>query len=148
LRYAVTPEMANASEGVSTAAAHRIERGHAKRVPRSPHARHRRLRRERGAPRGVGNRHIAARACRHAGHRHGAGAHRHLLGDIGVAGGRAGAHRGPAAAESPEVESLKDRYRVAGLPTLVVLDRTGKEQVRITEFVPAERFVKGLRDIE
>ncbi len=42
--------------------------------------------------------------------------------------------------EDATVNKLKDRYKVVGLPTVIMLDKTGKEIVRFNEFVKAETF--------
>jgi thiol:disulfide interchange protein DsbD len=47
--------------------------------------------------------------------------------------------------DSDEVAKIKGKYRVVGLPTVVVLDSTGKEKVRFNEFVPAERFLSAIK---
>ena len=43
---------------------------------------------------------------------------------------------------SKEVESLREKYSIVGVPTVLVLDRNGKEKNRITGFVNAEEFLK------
>jgi thiol:disulfide interchange protein DsbD len=49
--------------------------------------------------------------------------------------------------EDPQVEQVKKKYNVVGLPTVVVFDSTGKERTRFTEFVPADKFIKAIEDI-
>lgn len=49
--------------------------------------------------------------------------------------------------ENPQINALKDRYKVVGLPTVVVFDSDGKEQVRFNEFVPAERFLAAIKSV-
>ncbi|HRI63582.1 MAG TPA: cytochrome c biogenesis protein CcdA [Polyangium sp.] len=49
--------------------------------------------------------------------------------------------------DDPQVEQVKKKYNVVGLPTVVVFDSAGKERVRFTEFVPAERFLKAIEGI-
>jgi thiol:disulfide interchange protein DsbD len=46
------------------------------------------------------------------------------------------------------VDQVKDRYRVVGLPTVVLLGSDGVERARFTEFVPPDRFLTAIRDIE
>jgi thiol:disulfide interchange protein len=43
---------------------------------------------------------------------------------------------------------VKDRYGVVGLPTVVVLGSDGSERARFTEFVPPERFLTAIRNVE
>jgi thiol:disulfide interchange protein DsbD len=43
--------------------------------------------------------------------------------------------------EEPAVEALKTRYRVVGLPTIVLLDSAGEEQARFTELVGPDQLV-------
>ena len=40
--------------------------------------------------------------------------------------------------DNAQVAKIKDKYRVVGLPTVVVLDSAGQEKIRFNEFVPAE----------
>ncbi len=49
--------------------------------------------------------------------------------------------------EDPQVEEVKKKYNVVGLPTVVIYDSTGKERTRFTEFVPAEKFLKAIEGI-
>jgi thiol:disulfide interchange protein DsbD len=49
--------------------------------------------------------------------------------------------------EDPQVEQVKKKYNVVGLPTVVIFDSTGKERTRFTEFVPADKFLKAMEDI-
>jgi thioredoxin:protein disulfide reductase len=50
--------------------------------------------------------------------------------------------------ENPQVNDVKDRYRVVGLPTVVVLNSRGEERVRFVEYVPPERFLDALRSVD
>ncbi|MDI1429326.1 protein-disulfide reductase DsbD family protein [Polyangium sorediatum] len=50
--------------------------------------------------------------------------------------------------EDPAVEQVKGKYKVVGLPTVVIYDSTGKERQRFTEFVPADKFLKALEGID
>ncbi|HMI83864.1 MAG TPA: cytochrome c biogenesis protein CcdA [Polyangiaceae bacterium] len=46
------------------------------------------------------------------------------------------------------VDEVKDRYRVVGLPTVVLLGSDGRERARFTEFVPPDRFLTAIRQID
>ena len=41
---------------------------------------------------------------------------------------------------SPEVESLRDKFNIVGVPTVLILDKKGKEVKRITGYVDANEF--------
>jgi len=43
---------------------------------------------------------------------------------------------------SPEVESLRERFKIIGVPTVLILNSKGKEVERITGFVNAKEFYK------
>jgi thiol:disulfide interchange protein DsbD len=45
-------------------------------------------------------------------------------------------------------ELIKKRYKVVGLPTVLVYDSQGKERIRLTDFVGPEEFLKLLDGIE
>ena len=49
--------------------------------------------------------------------------------------------------DNDEVAKIKGKYRVVGLPTVVVLDSRGQEKVRFNEFVPAERFLSAIKAV-
>jgi thiol:disulfide interchange protein DsbD len=49
--------------------------------------------------------------------------------------------------EDPQVDQVKKKYNVVGLPTVVIFDSTGRERTRFTEFVPADKFIKAIEDI-
>ena len=49
--------------------------------------------------------------------------------------------------DNEQVGEIKDKYRVVGLPTVVVLDSSGQEKVRFNEFVPAERFLSAIKAV-
>jgi thiol:disulfide interchange protein DsbD len=49
--------------------------------------------------------------------------------------------------EDPQVEAVKDKYKVVGLPTLVIYDSTGAERKRFTDFVPPEEFLAALEGV-
>ena len=50
--------------------------------------------------------------------------------------------------EDPLVEAIMKRYRVAGLPTVVLLDAQGKEKHRFVDFVKADDFYEVIRKVE
>ena len=50
--------------------------------------------------------------------------------------------------EDAAVDAVKDRYRVVGLPTVIVLGSDGRERARFTEFVPPEQFLTKLRAVD
>jgi len=50
--------------------------------------------------------------------------------------------------DDPQVNAIKGKYKVVGLPTVVVLDSQGKEQARFNEFVPPERFLAAIRAVD
>lgn len=50
--------------------------------------------------------------------------------------------------EDPKVVELQNKYGVKGLPTVVLIDSTGKEMARFNEFVDAERFSKALASVK
>jgi thioredoxin:protein disulfide reductase len=45
---------------------------------------------------------------------------------------------------SPEVEQLREKYKIVGVPTVLILDPSGREIKRITGFVGADEFYKHL----
>ena len=49
--------------------------------------------------------------------------------------------------EDPTVTSLIAKYKVIGLPTVVVLDSSGAERLRFNDFVPAEQFLTAIRSV-
>lgn len=50
--------------------------------------------------------------------------------------------------DAPELQELQSKYKVLGLPTVVLLDSSGKEAGRFTEFVPPERFLDALQKVK
>jgi thiol:disulfide interchange protein DsbD len=50
--------------------------------------------------------------------------------------------------DDAQVAAIKGKYKVVGLPTVVVLDSTGKERARLNEFVPPERFLDILKTVD
>jgi thiol:disulfide interchange protein DsbD len=49
--------------------------------------------------------------------------------------------------DDPQVNAIKDKYKVVGLPTVVVMDSSGQERVRFNEFVPPDRFLSAIRAV-
>lgn len=50
--------------------------------------------------------------------------------------------------EDPAVIEVQERYKVVGLPTVLVFDSEGRERARITEFVPPAKFLDTIRGVE
>lgn len=48
---------------------------------------------------------------------------------------------------SPEVSALREKFKVIGVPTVLIINKDGKEVNRITGFVNADEFYKILLDI-
>jgi thiol:disulfide interchange protein DsbD len=49
--------------------------------------------------------------------------------------------------ENAETIRLSKKYDVKGLPTVIMLDATGKEVTRFTEFVPPEKFLAAMKKV-
>ncbi|HZN03326.1 MAG TPA: thioredoxin family protein, partial [Candidatus Polarisedimenticolia bacterium] len=51
--------------------------------------------------------------------------------------------------ESPEVQSLRDRYEVYGVPTVVMIDSAGvdRKDLRLTGFEPPQPFLRRLEQV-
>jgi len=49
---------------------------------------------------------------------------------------------------SPEVESLRNKYNIVGVPTVLIINSKGKEVQRLTGFVNADEFIKMLKDVD
>ncbi len=49
--------------------------------------------------------------------------------------------------EAPEIVALQKKYRVVGLPTVIMLDMDGNEVARFNEFVAPERFASALKKV-
>jgi thiol:disulfide interchange protein DsbD len=47
--------------------------------------------------------------------------------------------------EDPQINKLKDKYKVVGLPTVIMLDKSGKEVVRFNDFVKADQFYTAMK---
>jgi thiol:disulfide interchange protein DsbD len=50
--------------------------------------------------------------------------------------------------DDPQVDKVKDKYKVKGLPTVVIYDSSGKERKRFTEFVGPEPFLSAIEGIQ
>ncbi|HSN97912.1 MAG TPA: cytochrome c biogenesis protein CcdA, partial [Candidatus Nanopelagicales bacterium] len=50
--------------------------------------------------------------------------------------------------EDPKVVELQKKYGVKGLPTVIILDSTGKEAARFNEFVAADKFATALASVK
>jgi thiol:disulfide interchange protein DsbD len=50
--------------------------------------------------------------------------------------------------DDPSIDVIKDRYRVVGLPTVVLVGSDGRERTRFTDFVPPERFLDAIRQVD
>lgn len=50
--------------------------------------------------------------------------------------------------EDPAVVDAQERYRVVGLPTVLIFDSSGEERARITEFVPPAKFLEAIQGVE
>jgi thiol:disulfide interchange protein DsbD len=49
---------------------------------------------------------------------------------------------------SPDVEALRNKYNIVGVPTVLILDSKGKEVQRLTGFVNADEFIKLLNSVD
>ena len=49
--------------------------------------------------------------------------------------------------EDPQVKAMMEKYKVVGLPTVVVYDSEGKERKRFNDFVGAQDFLSALEGI-
>ncbi|MBI5537925.1 MAG: thioredoxin family protein [Deltaproteobacteria bacterium] len=50
--------------------------------------------------------------------------------------------------DDPVVADTQKRYKVAGLPTVIILDSAGTERLRYTEFVEPPRFFAAIKDVK
>lgn len=50
--------------------------------------------------------------------------------------------------DDPQVDAVKGKYKVVGLPTVVIYDSTGKERKRFNEFVGPELFLAAIQGIQ
>jgi thiol:disulfide interchange protein DsbD len=49
--------------------------------------------------------------------------------------------------DDPAVEATLQKFKVVGLPTVLIFDSTGKEAIRYSDFVPPEQFLDGIRAV-
>jgi thiol:disulfide interchange protein DsbD len=49
--------------------------------------------------------------------------------------------------EAPGLEALRKKYKVIGLPVVVLIDSSGKEVTRFNEFIPPEKFAAALSKV-
>jgi thiol:disulfide interchange protein DsbD len=49
--------------------------------------------------------------------------------------------------EAPQFKAMQKKYGVVGLPTVLLIDKTGKEAARFNEFVPPEKFAAALKKV-
>jgi thiol:disulfide interchange protein DsbD len=50
--------------------------------------------------------------------------------------------------DDPAVEATLQRFKVVGLPTVLVFDSQGKEAARYTDFVPPDQFLAGIKRVD
>jgi thiol:disulfide interchange protein DsbD len=50
--------------------------------------------------------------------------------------------------DDPKVEAMLARFKVVGLPTVVVFDSHGKEAARFNDFVPPDEFLKSVQRVD
>ena len=50
--------------------------------------------------------------------------------------------------DDPKVEAMLARFKVVGLPTVVMFDSRGKEAARFNDFVPADEFLKSAQSVD
>jgi thioredoxin:protein disulfide reductase len=49
---------------------------------------------------------------------------------------------------SPDVEALRNKYNIVGVPTVLIIDSKGNEVQRLTGFVNADEFIKLLKSVD
>ena len=49
---------------------------------------------------------------------------------------------------SPEVESLRNKFNIVGVPTVLILNKKGDEVKRITGFVNADEFYNIIKNVD
>jgi thiol:disulfide interchange protein DsbD len=50
--------------------------------------------------------------------------------------------------DDPKVEAMLARFKVLGLPTVVLFDSRGKEAARFNDFVPPDEFLKSVQNVD
>ena len=68
--------------------------------------------------------------------------------DVKEVGGRFVAVRIDCSDDTSAVEALKTKYRVQGVPTLIVFSRSGSESKRFTEVVSGEILARALSEVD
>lgn len=49
--------------------------------------------------------------------------------------------------DAPDTKRLQEKYKVVGLPTVIMLDPAGNEVTRFNEFVPPEKFLAAMKKV-
>lgn len=49
---------------------------------------------------------------------------------------------------SPEVDVMRTKFKIIGVPTIILIDSQGKEAKRFTGFITAEEFLKYLKEVK
>lgn len=49
---------------------------------------------------------------------------------------------------APEVSALREKYKIVGVPTVLILNSKGEEVNRITGFINAEEFLRILQSVQ
>lgn len=49
--------------------------------------------------------------------------------------------------DAPDTKRLQEKYKVVGLPTVIMLDAAGNEITRFNEFVPPEKFLAAMKKV-
>jgi thiol:disulfide interchange protein DsbD len=49
--------------------------------------------------------------------------------------------------DAPDTKRLQEKYKVIGLPTVIMFDANGKEVARFNEFVKADKFVEAMKKV-
>ena len=50
--------------------------------------------------------------------------------------------------DDPQVDAVKGKYKVVGLPTVVIYDSNGQERKRFNEFVGPEPFLAAIQSVQ
>lgn len=50
--------------------------------------------------------------------------------------------------EDEQINAVKEKYKVVGLPTVVLYDSKGQERKRFNEFVDAEKFLAAIKEVD
>jgi thiol:disulfide interchange protein DsbD len=49
--------------------------------------------------------------------------------------------------DAPDTKRLQEKYKVIGLPTVIMLDNAGNEVARFNEYVPPEKFLAAMKKV-